>query len=179
VVYDAIHNSPIILEGGIGVFPVECVYAAIEVKTSLSTDDIKQAAKAIRQLRDVAISKKYVEYGTIQVNGVSVVGEGEFSNGLAPRTFIFAVKSGLTKTKLIRELEAAAKANESHLHGVVVLNSDFFAAQNHIELGAYTFHVETDKVFARFCAQVLATLQSVAMFPASSRAYLGLSVPET
>lgn len=40
VVYDGFFNTPIILEGGIGLFPIECVYGFIEVKSVLDGEAI-------------------------------------------------------------------------------------------------------------------------------------------
>ena len=42
VIYDGLFNSPIILEGGTGLFPIECVYGFVEVKSLLNGDEIEQ-----------------------------------------------------------------------------------------------------------------------------------------
>src|SRR4051794_34848297 len=44
VIYDGHFNSPIVLEGGTGLFPVECVYGHVEVKSRLDRDEIDKIA---------------------------------------------------------------------------------------------------------------------------------------
>ena len=36
VIYDGYTNAPIILEGGTGIFPIECIYGFVEVKSVLN-----------------------------------------------------------------------------------------------------------------------------------------------
>ena len=69
VVYDHEQNAPLILHGGVGLFPIECVYAAVEVKSDLTRSGVKSAATAIGRLRKIAESKTYVSYGAVSDRG--------------------------------------------------------------------------------------------------------------
>src|SRR5258708_27724709 len=60
VIYDANFNSPIILEGGTGLCPIECIYGFIEVKSKLDGPKIAGVAKAIETVRGLASEKRYV-----------------------------------------------------------------------------------------------------------------------
>ena len=45
VIYDGFSNSPIILEGGTGLFPIECIYGFVEVKSVLDSAAIDNSTK--------------------------------------------------------------------------------------------------------------------------------------
>jgi hypothetical protein len=76
IIYDALNNSPIILESGLGLFPIECVYGFIEVKSVLNKMGIVRFTEAVGTVRSFAKEKKYVLYGRHNDdNGNPLVGE--------------------------------------------------------------------------------------------------------
>ncbi len=60
VIYDNFFNSPLLTDYGARVFPVECVYATIEVKSVLNLRDLKKSISDIMLLRKIGSSKKYI-----------------------------------------------------------------------------------------------------------------------
>ena len=50
VILDNYFNRPIQLAGGVGVYPVESVYATLEVKSRLDGDSIKSTAVSIEKI---------------------------------------------------------------------------------------------------------------------------------
>lgn len=62
VIYDGLTNAPIILEGGTGLFPIECIFAFIEVKSTLNLTEINKATQAIKIVRDLASEKRFAGY---------------------------------------------------------------------------------------------------------------------
>ena len=62
VIYDGHSDYSIILEGGTGLFPIECVYAFVEVKSLLNGEEIEKFTKAVRTVRNLASEKRYVVY---------------------------------------------------------------------------------------------------------------------
>jgi len=171
VIYDGFENAPIILEAGVGVFPIECVYGLVEVKSKLDTEAITSAAKAIGKVRSWASQKRYEGYA---VNGgeepVSV--PMRFGNDLPPRSYIFALRTALSEPTLIQTLREQAEAHDAHVHGLAVLEPNFFTSQRPHKK-PFEFITATDKAMARFGSSVLHGVQSFPMSPASMGKYLG------
>lgn len=171
VIYDAFENAPIILEGGVGVFPIECVYGFVEVKSKLDTDGIASAAKTIGQVRRFASQKTYEGYA---VNGgdepVSL--PMGFRSDLPPRSYVFALRTTLSEETLVESIRAQTEAHDAHLHGLAVLESNFFATQRPHKK-PFEFITAPDKAMARFGSSVLHGIQSFPMWPASMGKYLG------
>jgi hypothetical protein len=69
VVFDEFHNSPLFRELAASVFPIEIVYAAIEVKRVLQSKDIPHCLDAIARIRRLAKEKQYVRYGGVKMSG--------------------------------------------------------------------------------------------------------------
>jgi Domain of unknown function (DUF6602) len=63
VIYDEFLNSPLFRELAASVFPIETVYATIEIKSALSAKDIKQSVEAIANIRRLGKHKRYITYG--------------------------------------------------------------------------------------------------------------------
>lgn len=171
VIYDGFENAPIILEAGVGVFPIECVYGFVEVKSKLDTEAITGAAKAIGLVRTFASQKTYEGYA---VNGgdepVSL--PMRYGNDLPPRSYVFALRTTLSEATLLESLREEAEAHEAHIHGLAVLEPSFFAAQRPHKRPS-EFISATDKAMARFGSSVLHGIQSFPMSPAAMGKYLG------
>ena len=175
IIYDAMFNAPIILEGGTGLFPIECIYGFVEVKSLLNGAAIEKATKAIGVIRDYADEKRYSVYGIGkdgQNNPVTRV--MEIPETLAPRSFLFAIRSTYPDIDAVEaKLKEATVENKAHLHGLAVLERDWFLAQR-----AYRdppeFVCYAGNSLAWFCASVLDSIQSISMLPASMSRYLSL-----
>jgi hypothetical protein len=176
IIYDAILNAPVILEGHTGLFPIECIYGFVEVKSILERAGIENAAETIRTIRDFGSEKRYVKYESKDIgDGKRVTDEKEIEGKpLPPRAFIFSVNS---KYESADAIEAALKeitlAKRAHVHGLVVLEKDWLFRQL-VYKDSPTFSVIRTQAFAHFCGAVLHSIQSMQMFPASMRRYLNL-----
>ena len=176
VIYDAMFNAPIILEGGTGLFPIECIYGFVEVKSSLDGNEIEAATKAIGIIRSFADEKRYAVYEARKNernNPVSV--QLEVPVRLAPRSFLFAINSDYGDIDSVAaRLKQATVKNAAHLHGLAVMEPEWFLAQT-----AYTdppeFVHHKGQSLAWFCASVLDNIQSMPMSPASMSRYLSLT----
>jgi hypothetical protein len=175
VIYDGLYNSPIILEGGTGLFPIECIYGFVEVKSVLDRGAISDATKGIGAVRQLASEKRYVAYGNHDDGtGNTVVGEFEIKNTSSPRAFVFAINSTyadiLTVEATLREL---TKENGAHIHGLAVMDKEWFIRQVPFR-DPHEFTYCEGGALQAFCAAVLASIQSITVRPASMRRYLGL-----
>jgi hypothetical protein len=175
VIYDAFYNSPILLEGGTGLFPIECVYGFVEVKSVLNREAIDGFTKAVRGVRDLADEKRYVMYGKRDNGeGKKVVAEIEVENRLAPRSFMFAINSTYEDVDSVdAALKECSEKNGSHVHGLAVLDKDWFLWQKAFSEKP-EFSRSQSPALAAFCAGVLASIQSMNMLPAAMRRYLGV-----
>jgi uncharacterized protein DUF6602 len=171
VIYDAWFNTPIILEGQTGLFPIECIYAFIEVKSILDAASISQATATIKTMRAMAGEKKYVKYRSVEVSqGKFVSQDIEIPQGLSPRSFVFAIRSRYASAEAI---VAQLDPTSAHIHGLAVLEKNWFIHQPpHVEPPSPNFVIKQNKAFALFCSMVLHSIQSMEMMPASMRQYL-------
>lgn len=169
VIYDGFSNAPVLLEGGTGLFPVEIVYGVVEVKSLLAKKDVQSAAAAIGTLRRLALEKRYVRFGAEdRGSGQQVVKTEQYEMPLAPRTFIFSVRSNLSDVKIQDVLREATEAENAYVHGLAVAQKNLFFQQIPFRR-PHAFEMYHDKAFARFCASLLASIQSMPMAPV----YLG------
>lgn len=176
VIYDAFQNAPIILEGGAGLFPIECIYGFVEVKSVLDRGAIKQTAKSFELVRSFGDEKNYVRFEREDAGEGGVVArERAFPYVLQPRSFIFSIRSEFESAK--KAVNALRDATQPYANafvtGLAVLQKEWFISQiPHSE--PHEFNVVEGKAFARFCKTVLVTVQSMPMFPASMDKYLNL-----
>lgn len=116
IIYDKLNNAPLYQSEAFGIYPVEMVYAYIEVKTTLTKGEIDSAFKANTYIRNIANNKQYM--GLEPIN-------------LAPRFYIFAYNSKpKDKVKLTKHIENAFNTHEgAHAHGIYTLDKDLLVAR--------------------------------------------------
>jgi hypothetical protein len=176
VIYDAMFNAPIILEGGTGLFPIECIYGFVEVKSLLNGKEIEAATKAIGVIRGFANEKRYVVYGARKdEHNNPVTAELEIAVTLAPRSFLLAINSDYVDIDSVdARLKKAMVKNKAHLHGLAVLEPEWFLAQT-AHRDPPEFVRQKGQSLAWFCASVLHSIQSMPMQPALMSRYLSLT----
>jgi hypothetical protein len=173
VIYDALLNASLILEGGTGLFPIECIYGFVEVKSILDGPGIDSATKAIGIVRQLAKEKRYVQYIHAELApGKKVAGDSDFAVTLAPRSFIFAIKSAFSEIKTLEEkLVEATTTNNAHVHGLVVIDQDWFIKQLPFQ-DPYKFECwGGSQALATFCMTVQHSIQTIEMYPAAMMSY--------
>ena len=118
VIYDNFFISPLLSEYGARVFPVECVYATIEVKSILTLNGLKKGISDIMLLRKIGSAKQYI----MDRKPVVIT--------TPPRSYIVGFKqSGLGKDydQFKSKLEKILNDGDGHVHGVCILEDDWFA----------------------------------------------------
>lgn len=177
VIYDAALNAPIILEGGTGLFPIECIYGLVEVKSTLDGAAIKQAMKSIRKVRLMSREKRYVQYGSEpdSVTGNPITTKSENQSRLPPRSYIFALSTKFAAIDAVVDcIRENYPENDAFVHGTVVVERKWLIRQV-AERIPYEFVSREGDALAAFCGAVLDSLQSMPVKPASMGRYLGLS----
>jgi hypothetical protein len=173
VIYDGYLNSPIILEGGTGLFPIECVYGFVEVKSKLDGQEIDKFTKTVKSVRDLADEKRFVAYATREnEEGKEVAHEVELEGAAPPRSFMFAINSAYSDILNVESaLKESAEKNGAHVHGLAVLDKDWFFHQvATFGKKPYEFVRRDNQSLANFCGSVLSSIQSMSMHPASMEA---------
>ena len=183
VIYDEIHNSPLHRELAAYVFPIEMVYATVEVKGLLTPSDLVPVLQSIARIRRLAKEKYYVVYGETAIGqekpDQTVVAQIEVVHKLAPRAFLFAYDATWKRHgNFVKALKKAlAKVPDAHIHGVVVLAKEWFAyqvayAENEPKVKHYT-----DNGLLRFVKHMIHNIASVPIRQMSIDRYLNIEAP--
>ncbi len=116
IIYDKINNAPLYKSETFGIYPVEMVYAYIEVKTTLNISEIKSAFEINKRIRALAEDKHYIGQPFIKI---------------APRFYIFAYKSNpKNKAKMVQNVVDSFRTNgKAHAHGIYCLDKDMLIAR--------------------------------------------------
>lgn len=168
VIYDAIDNVPIFLSDAIGIFPVECVFAAIEVKTKLDKKELRSTLSSVKQLRSLKGSKEYMvlthQSGkTNQFEKVSI--------SLAPRTYIFCYDTNFKSLTALRDaILEEYKGGMTHIHGVYVIKKNWFIVQK-ANTNPASFFMYKTKGTEKFIINLIKRLRSFPMAPAAMENY--------
>ena len=177
VIYDEFHNSPLFRELAASVFPIEIVYAAIEVKRNLQSKDIKSCVEAIAQIRRLAKEKWYRRYGSQPVagqEGRQVVSE-EYQDPLAPRTFVVVYDTQFGSAESLRDAwtEELTTNLDGHLHGCVVLSKNWYFSQPAFQTPIAIIS-EEQNALVHFLSGLLTDTSSMNMALASMNRYFNI-----
>lgn len=185
VVYDDCINIPIHRELAASVFPIEIVYASIEVTGSLTKKKITDSIESIAAIRRMAKTKTYSLYGATPVGPSSDnrwnVAIRDFQRPLPPRSYILAydtsmnidaVRSHMTKT--------LCATKNSHLHGLVVLSKDWFLQQLAPGKGkSVAIQPFEGNALLRFLQHLLVAMGSMPMYPMAIDRYFGADATDS
>jgi hypothetical protein len=169
------------LVGDIGVFPVECVYATIEVKRTLTSDGLLQAARSIGAVRKFKRDKYYQTHlPQIDASGDVSLVWSELQGVLAPRSYIFAFDTTYRSIDgLERAMEKASSTRDAFFHGVIVLNENWFVYQLATRNGEpRKFRQKTGTAVRDFVLKLSKDIIRYRMYPANMERYLGPSEEE-
>lgn len=171
VIYDDFLNSPLHREISAAAFPIEMVYATVEVKGMLGSGDLGKIATSIASVRRLSMQSRYEMPDPDNVPGrpnlYSLVVKRP------PRAFAFAFN---TRYKNPEKFKAALERalNEqrgAHLHGIVVLSANWFAYQQPNRPRAEV-RLFTDNALLRYVNSMLKVLKSTVVREADMSRYL-------
>jgi hypothetical protein len=180
VVYDEIHNSPLHSELAAYVYPAEIVYATVEVKGTLRRGDLKKIIGDLMKVRAMAEHRWYVKYVSepkdpSRPNELVVKPEEFTVPKPAARSFVFAFSQDGWETveALAESLRAVSDQTSAHLHGLVVLDADWYLAQEAYAQGGARYYISTKNGLLQFVNGFLQSVASMPMFQCSLDRYLG------
>jgi len=176
VIYDNFLNSPLLSEFGVCLFPVETVYATIEVKTVLTKKEIRESLKSIGTIRKLGSSRHYVVPGRIMENNKPRVGLFKTTATVPPRSYILSFRQrglGPKFEKFKSVLRECLDENDMHVHGVCVLGEDWFAGRRPYKRPAELFATEGNALLS-FYRSILKGQQNFSIHAMDLDAYLGI-----
>jgi hypothetical protein len=177
IIYDHFLNSPLYQELSAGVFPIEMVYATIEVKGRLQSRDINSSLASIGEVRRLSHQCWYEFPHRTDLPGRWALVGNDNPIKRPPRAFIFAYDTTYTsalnlKKALEHELN---KPLGAHLHGIVVVSKDWFAFQRVPKTGeSARVDMFEDNALLRFVNSMLDSLKSVIVREAAMGPYLNI-----
>jgi hypothetical protein len=180
VIADEVFNTPLHRELSALIYPIETVYATIEVKGRLESRDLVKICADITKMRTLAKHRWYVNYEgrakdknkpnqrVVEIKEKSAIGWP------APRSFVFAYtkKGWPTADRLREDLEStAAKQPGAHIHGLAVLSENWYFTQEAFAQRP-TFSIHTDNSLMWFFRDLLQSVSSLSMREMSIGRYL-------
>ena len=184
VIYDELRNAPLHRELSSNVYPVEMVYATVEVKRLLEKKDLPKVLRDIQQVRALGAERWYVAYAAVPKGasnpGQSITGQIQFRlSKPKPRSYLIAIRhKGWSDIKAFRaDLATALEATPTHILGTAVLDADWY-----VKLKAYStpragLKAETGNSLLRFVNDLLLGISSMPMYQMSFDRYLGAATP--
>jgi len=178
IISDEFSNSPLHRELSALVYPIETVFATIEVKGTLSKykrsnqkTDLDQVLENITKIRQLSKYKRYIEYRSApkkkQKPNQLVVRKHPFSINLPPRGYLFAYHSddwGSIEDFTSSLQLALQNYQKAHIHGVVILNKDWFVMQKAFTGKSKELFAYDNNCLLRFVNSLLDGIQSMPMF---------------
>lgn len=177
VLFDEFHNAPIHRELASHVYPVEIVYGTVEVKGSLEKRDLHKICQDIAKIRALGQHRYYLKYGGVPKSQEQptkqVVGGTELHSTVPPRAFVFAYEQRGWQTlgDFVDSLTEAARGVAVHIHGLAVLDSDWYVAQEAYADDAPKFHAVEGDALLNFVNGMLHSIGSVEMMQMSIDRY--------
>jgi hypothetical protein len=179
VVYDELHNAPLHRELTSYVFPIEMVYATVEVKGALARGDLAACVRSNAAVRAQAPHKRYVTPALAMVSqdrpGEHFAAEVVTTYDLAPRAYLVAydVRGWRNIEAFARSWTDAIAEHKAHFHGIAVLSRDWYLGQRAF-IDQVEFKAHTGSALLRFHSALLRAIQGMYMAPAARHLYLNL-----
>ena len=177
VLFDEFHNAPIHRELASHVYPVEIVYGTVEVKGRLEKRDLTKICEDIAKMRALGQYRYYLKYGAIPKSDTQptkqIVGQSEFHSAVSPRAFVFAYEQTGWQTlfDFSESLREVAREVPVHIHGLAVLDSDWYVEQEAYADGPPKFQAVEGDALLNFVTGMLHSIGSVEMMQMSIDRY--------
>lgn len=178
---DQCFNTPLFQECVAGVFPIECVYAVVEVKSKLDSKQLGRSRNAIKTIRQLSKEKCYIGHpiGTKEgPEGATPYYEPvTFKRTLAPRSFIVAVDGNRSSSLIKSAKKCFGPGDGAFLHGCLVIKKRYFFRQLIEGRGAranFSEPIQGKECLAAFIQALLNAVLPFPMYPADMSRYLGI-----
>jgi hypothetical protein len=184
VIYDEFYNAPLHRELTSDVYPVEVVYATIEVKRLLEKKDLPKILTDIQTIRALAAERWYVAYAGVPKgasdSGQSITGQLHYRLPKpAPRSYLLAIrhKGWPNLDGFTDDLASALELTPTHIHGAVVLDSDWYVTLKAYSTPRTGLQPQTGNSLLRFVNDLMFGVSSMPMHQLSFDRYLSAATP--
>jgi hypothetical protein len=177
VLFDEFLNAPIHRELASHVYPVEIVYGTVEVKGCLEKRDLPKICEDIAKLRALGQQRYYLRYSGVPKSEEQptnqVVGGIELHSKVPPRAFVFAYeqKGWKSISDFVDSLTEAGRDISVHIHGLAILDSDWYVSQEAYAENPPKFHASEGDALLNFVNGMLHSIGSVEMMQMSIDRY--------
>lgn len=179
VIYDDFLNAPLHRELSAAVFPIETVYATVEVKGRLTPGSLEPTLRSIGKTRQLSMHCHYQRFFAANDTSGRSNRKEKYHVKKPPRAFVFAYDTsyrtlaGLQKA-LQRKIDEVGTA---HLHGIVVLKKDWYAFQLPNKAPSELKVFKGDALM-RFTSAMLDLLRATKIEEAEMNRYLNIEMPK-
>jgi hypothetical protein len=179
VIFDGFLNSPLHAELSASVFPIEMVYATVEVKGRLDREALRKALQSIGETRQLSFQSHYLQLvpsefpaDRYQIGKFPVIKR-------PPGGYIFAYDTMYETLDGLKDAlqEILDELKTAHLHGIVVLRRNWFGYQKPNRPSS-EMRVFSDNAMMRFINIMLKQLRTVHITPADMGEYLKIETPQ-
>lgn len=179
VIYDRLYNAPMISNLSACVYPIECVYAFIEVKTTLNVTNLKDSFESVRKIRKMGKKKSYIiqEWEDVS-NGRKELKPKSVTLGPPPRGYIVAFKRGGIsddfddfKKKVGELCDEKHNGQNTFIHGICILKDDWFISRIKDKVPA-EFRASNKNALANLYKAILIGQSNYAVYPMNIEQYL-------
>lgn len=184
VIYDEFHNAPLHRELASNVYPVEMVYATVEVKRLLEKKDLPKVLADIQKIRTLGAERWYAAYAAVPKDATdssqSITGQMQFQlSKPVPRSYLIAIrqKGWADLSAFTNDLARALEATPTHIHGVVILDSDWYVTLKAYSTPRTGLEPKTRNSLLRFVNDLLPAIASMPMHQMSFDRYLNAATP--
>ena len=184
VIYDEFHNAPLHRELASNVYPVEMVYATVEVKRLLEKKNLPKILGDIQKIRELGAERWYAAYVPVPQDasdsGQSITGQVQFRlSKPPPRSYLVAIrqKGWADISAFTNDLAAALEAKPTHIHGAVILESDWYVTLKAYSTPRTGLDPKTGNSLLRFVNDLLPAIASMPMYQMSFDRYLNAATP--
>lgn len=163
VIYDEQMNIHLNL-GDSKIFPIECVYGTVEVKATLTRNEVRSVCASIARMRRMANKKAFVDYQAKPAGpkGKFVSSPKKKSSPLPPRSFVIAFSAtSKNVTTIKRWLTDNLNDEDSMIHALYVFTPNFFASQKPYQDQRVFDCSASNNAFYRFITDMFDTLLSM------------------
>jgi hypothetical protein len=184
VIYDAFHNAPLHREFASNVYPVEMVYATVEVKRLLEKKNLPKILADIQKIRVLGAERWYAAYAAVPKSatdsGQSITGQIQFQlSKPPPRSYVIAIrqKGWADIGAFTNDLATALETTPTHIHGAVILESDWYVTLKAYSTPRTGLKPKTENSLLRFVNDLLPAIASMPMYQMSFDRYLNAATP--
>jgi hypothetical protein len=174
VIFDGFNNSPLHAELSASVYPVEMVYATMEVKGFLDRAKLRDAITSIGRVRALSMRGRYLQLQPRE-SPPGRYTPMKFKSPIKrpPTGLIFAYDTSYESLDRFQQAlqEVIDEVGTAHLHGIVVVKHGWFAFQEPYKSPAMV-RVYGDNGLMRFVTSMLTLLRATYITPAAMDEYL-------